>query len=149
MAEAPRAPDPVRVASNRPDASPARAVNLSPATFYTPAPRGSGVVPGGLSLTAAEQSAIRNDTPGRVTVSEPGVVPSPGVPPAVADRVARRVSGLSISSSNDARRSSGPSPSVRELREEESDPVRCKVRPEDNRSKGGGGAKRRFVPWCK
>lgn len=89
--------------------------------------------------------------PAKPPVKNPDTGPRPGTP--VANAVVRHLSGLHISGDpvQAARERIEVKRRDRNRPDRVDDPEQrgvCKLRPRDNRPKGGGGSGKRFVPWC-
>lgn len=105
---------------------------------------------------AAHQAALAAQAVQSVRANNPApVVTPPIVTPPVTPQKTRiiRASALTISSpqfhSTSSASSASPRGNVKKASQDPESKFVCKPRPKDNRPKGGGGgSKRRFVPWC-
>lgn len=155
---APRAADPVRVASVTPSYTPPTMSSVPKVVSSTPStsrlPSAFDVTPQSLIDSRRDYEPGYSSSPGRVVAEEPATPETPATP-ATPAKVKLNNSTLRVaptkatSPSQIGRTKSSTRTTERSSPETAREPLRCKPRPTDNRPKGGGGGSfRRFIPWC-
>lgn len=158
---APRAADPVRVASVTPSYTPPTMSSVPKVVSSTPStsrlPSAFDVTPQSLIDSRRDyEPGVESSSPGRVVAEEPATDSAPATPaPDPVKKVKLNNSTLRVaptratSPSQSGRTKSSTRTTEKSSPETAREPLRCKPRPTDNRPKGGGsGSFRRFIPWC-